>query len=160
MADPIAYESFGRMIFEHAPFIIAGGVAIIGITTMIWKKLGFLTFDKEKRDKDSEMCKHCSFVNGNTENAKALEELKRQVKCDSHDSLCETVKTIRATQLLMEQQQKTNIKSLSNGKDEFGKLHTRISAMNDKVTDLRIGMAVLLNKSGTKIKEFDDIKVE
>lgn len=162
MPDPIQYESFGKMIFDHAPFIIAGVVAIIGATIMILKKLGFLDFDKKESGKgsDNEMCKHCSYVNGDTEKAKALEELKRQVKCDTHDSLCETVKTIRATQLLMEQQQKANIKALSNGKNEFDKLHSRMSTMNDKVTDLRIGMAVLLNKLGTKVKEFSDIKVD
>lgn len=159
MAEPIQYETFTQMMLDHAPFVIAGAISLIGMTMLILKKLGYLVLNKDDREKN-EVCKHCSIVNGSEESSKVIDELKRQIKCDHHESLCDTVKTIRATQIKMEQQQQTNISKLNNGKDEFDKLHSRISAMNDKVTDLRIGIAVLLNKSGAKIKEFKDIKVD
>lgn len=146
MAQPMQYETFGKMLIDHLPYLIAGGLSIIGITVGVLKKLGFVSFDSKEED---EVCKHCSIKNGNNNG----EGVVSQVKCDSHESLCDTVKAMRMTQMKMEQQQKVNIAALTNGKDEFRRLHMRLS-------DLRVGVAVLLDRAGAKVKEFDDVKVK
>lgn len=125
MADPVQYETFGRMLFEHAPFLIAGAVSLVGGTILLLKKLGFASFNKEDLNK----CETC--------------KLKLQpVKCTAHGELHDT-------QVKMLAQQKINTQQLSNGKKEFRKLQ-------DEITELKVGVGVLLDRSGGRPKEFKE----
>lgn len=130
------------MLFDHLPFIIAGAVSIVGMTILVLRKVGVLIFRKEKEEG---LCKHCEvFQNDNGNEVKV-------VKCDTHDLLASSVKDIEDRQSLMLQRQEDHQQALRNGKKEFKDIQRRLS-------NLRVGVAVLIERSGGAAKEFDDTK--
>lgn len=142
MAESIQYSTFGRMMIDHAPYLVAGAVSIIGITMVILRKAGVLFFGSEK--KAHEDCKHCEKNGDNNNNAP-------KIKCDSHETLCDVVDKIDKRQAQMFATQDSHGKALANGKKEF-------RAIQEKIGNLRVGIAVLLERSGGAVKEFDDIQ--
>lgn len=139
MAQPIEYSTFGKMMIDHAPFIVIGAVSIIGLTMLILRKAGLLILNKEKPN--HEACKHCDLANNNN----------KIVKCESHEALCSTVDKMDARQKLMKQQQDSHTSALKNGKQEF-------KDIKDHIANLRVGVAVLLERSGGAPKEFTEVK--
>lgn len=134
MPDPqsIHYETFGKMILDHSPYLIAGALALIGLTTMIWKKLGFLDFDK---DKTASQCDDCEVL-------KRLEDGKDGDvgKCPAHEALHDQ-------QVRMLAQQKVNTDALNNGKKQFRRLH-------DELTEVKVGIGILLDRTGGRVDGF------
>lgn len=146
MTQPIQYETFGKMMFDHLPYILIGVVSLIGMTMLLLRKLGLLIFKHEKGDK-GEICKHCEIFkdNGGSE--------VKVLKCDTHDLLSNAVKDIERRQNLMLQRQEGHRDALKNGKKEFKQIQ-------DNIANLRVGVAVLLERSGGKVKEFSDIEIK
>lgn len=64
-------------------------------------------------------------------------------KCDCYDYLRSNVDDLQAAQIKMLAQQCVNTEALANGKMEFKKI-------KDRIDELRIGVAVLLDRSGGK----------
>lgn len=134
MAEPLEYSTFGKMMMDHAPYILMGGVSIIGLTMLILRKAGVLFFGDEK--KQHEDCKHCSH-NGDLLTSK-------KEKCTSHDELHEK-------QTAMLAQQKLNTAQLRNGKKEF-------KVIKDDITELKVGVGILLDRSGGRPIGFTELK--
>lgn len=145
MTQPIQYETFGHMIFDHLPYLIAGAVSIVGMTILILRKVGILIF---KHEKEEGLCKHCEVYKNNGKGNKDV----RVIKCDTHDLLAGAVKDIEDRQNTMIQRQDDHQQALRNGKKEFKQIQ-------DNIANLRVGVAVLLERTGGRVKEFSDVEI-
>ena len=144
MADPVQYESFGMMMFEHAPFIIAGMVGLIGGTMLVLRKLGILVFSSEQNDMNK--CDKCGYKNVDSD----VLSKSIKAKCDGHQELADNLAAVQIAQNLMLQQQRANMTELSNGKTEFKSIQARIA-------DLRVGVGILLDRTGSIPDQFKDV---
>jgi hypothetical protein len=150
MANPQAAQTSSdltHILVAHGPYIIAGAVALIGAVILILHRMGILIFNRETRERlASGVCQHCSLTNGNGGNSNKNGQ-PPIVRCESHDELCGMVKKSYTEQKVLAVEVKTQAAALAEGKLEFKKL-------NDRIADLRVGVAVLLERSGGTPPEF------
>jgi hypothetical protein len=73
--------------------------------------------------------------------------------CSSHMDCINSIENIERKQSEMAKQQELNMKALSEGKKEFEQIKA-------KINNLRVGVAILLDRSGGTTKEFDDIVID
>lgn len=118
MADPIEYNSLVHMLSNHAPYLITGGVALIGGTMLLLRRMGVLIFDKEKIKPDD--CQHCDLKKG--KDGKILPK----PNCVDHPIVIEN-------QIKMLAQQDSNTAALRNGKKEFKEIKESIALMQTDV---------------------------
>lgn len=132
MADPAMIDkhaiSITYLIIYHGPAFIAGTVVIVGGTMLILKRLGFLVFSRNKL----KPCADMPFTG-----------LDRRNRCEGHEVLQGTVDSIQVEQGKMVEQHRINTVALRDGKKEFKKIQ-------DHISNLRVGVAVLLERSGGK----------
>lgn len=129
----------GHVLIRHAPIILLGFLImvslIIGGTIIAMKQLGIVLVTNGKKKKK----------NGNNNN---MLTTPFPLECGGHDALCKLVETMKVEHDTMKEksiemglQQKINIESLRDGKKEF-------RSVNDKISILMQGMAVLLDRNG------------
>lgn len=147
MTEPIEYSNIGHMLANHAPYLIVGAISLIGATMIILRKAGVLIFEKEIKAKEKD-CNHCGIdkkvVMGKDEEAFPF------FQCPAHPGIEEAQAEFHTNQIEMLAQQKTNTTQLLNGKKQFEK-------MRSEITDLKVGVGVLLDRSGGRPKEFADL---
>lgn len=126
-----------HLIIYHGPALLAGLVVVIGGTMLLLKKLGFLVITR------SSAKRKCGKDGAEQERRSTAFDRRLNYRCDHHEQL-------QAAQIKMIAQQKVNTDALANGKEEFKKI-------KDRIDYLRIGVAVLLDRSGGKPAEWQDL---
>lgn len=82
-----------------------------------------------------------------------LKQNNNRAVCSSHADCVRTVTNIERKQAEMAKQQQLNVDALEEGKKEF-------KDIKNKINSLRVGVAVLLDRSGGTLKEFSDVVID